>query len=55
MLDHFGLHEEARQVEAAIEQTTAAGHLTRDVGGDASTDDVTDAIIEALTRTLAAV
>jgi glycerate kinase len=33
MLDHFGLHEEARLVEAAIEQTTAAGHLTRDVGG----------------------
>src|SRR6478752_1144365 len=55
MLDHFGLHAEARAVEAAIEQTTAAGHLTRDVGGDATTDDVTDAIIEALTRTLAAV
>lgn len=55
MLDHFGLHEEARLVEAAIEQTTAGGHLTRDVGGEANTDDVTDAIIKALTHTLAAV
>jgi tartrate dehydrogenase/decarboxylase/D-malate dehydrogenase len=55
MLDHFGLHAEARQVEAAIEQTTAAGYLTRDVGGEATTDRVTDAIIRALTRTLAAV
>jgi tartrate dehydrogenase/decarboxylase/D-malate dehydrogenase len=55
MLDHFGLHDEARQVEAAIEQTTAAGFLTRDVGGRATTDDVTEAIIEALTNTLAAV
>ena len=36
-------------VEAAIEQTTGAGHLTRDVGGDATTDDVTEAIIKALT------
>ncbi|MBP1136338.1 tartrate dehydrogenase/decarboxylase/D-malate dehydrogenase [Arthrobacter sp. PvP023] len=55
MLDHFGLHEEARLVEAAIEQATGAGHLTRDVGGEATTDDVTEAIINALTRTLAAV
>ncbi|WP_343915128.1 tartrate dehydrogenase, partial [Arthrobacter pascens] len=43
MLDHFGLHEEARRVEAAIEQTTGAGHLTRDVGGDSTTEDVTEA------------
>src|SRR6476469_2593719 len=55
MLDHFGLHEEARRVEAAIEEATGAGHLTRDVGGDATTADVTAAIIEALARTLAAV
>lgn len=55
MLDHFGLHEEARLVEAAIEQTTAAGFLTRDVGGEATTDDVTEAIIKALSHTLAAV
>lgn len=55
MLDHFGLHDEARRVEAAIEQTTGAGHLTRDVGGEATTEDVTEAIIKALTLSLAAV
>ena len=52
MLDHFGLHAQARAVEAAIEATTAAGHLTRDVGGTADTDEVTDAIIEALSKAL---
>ena len=50
MLDHFGLSSEARRVEAAIESVTASGRLTRDVGGTASTDEVTDAIIEALSR-----
>jgi tartrate dehydrogenase/decarboxylase/D-malate dehydrogenase len=52
MLDHFGLHEEARQVEAAIEKTTGAGYLTRDLGGTANTQDVTEAIITALTSAL---
>ncbi|MCW4465072.1 tartrate dehydrogenase [Glutamicibacter sp. MNS18] len=55
MLEHFGLHAEARAVEAAIEQATASGALTRDVGGTASTGDVTDAVVTALTRTLAAI
>ena len=48
MLDYLGLHEDARRVESAIEVTTAAGRLTRDVGGTAGTAEVTDAIIEAL-------
>ena len=48
MLDHFGLHAEARRIEAAIEATTGAGHLTRDIGGTANTDEITNAIIEAL-------
>jgi len=52
MLDHFGLHNEARAVEAAIEATTTAGHLTRDIGGTANTDEVTDAVINALSRSL---
>jgi tartrate dehydrogenase/decarboxylase / D-malate dehydrogenase len=52
MLDHFGLHAQARAVEAAIEATTAAGHLTRDVGGTADTDEVTNAVIEALSKAL---
>lgn len=48
MLDHLGLPDQARRLEAAIEATTAGGHLTRDIGGTSSTDDVTRAIIEAL-------
>ncbi|VXB61426.1 tartrate dehydrogenase [Citricoccus sp. K5] len=53
MLDHFGLQAEARQVEAAIEAATAAGRLPRDLGGQSSTDEVTEAIIESLSMTLA--
>jgi tartrate dehydrogenase/decarboxylase / D-malate dehydrogenase len=48
MLDHLGLPAEAHRIEAAIEATTAAGHLTRDIGGDSDTNDVTDAIIASL-------
>lgn len=55
MLDHFGLHAEARRVEGAIERTTAAGHLTRDIGGTADTETVTAAVVEAVAPTLATV
>lgn len=48
MLDQFGLSDQARRLEAAIEATTGVGHLTRDIGGTSSTDEVTQAIIEAL-------
>ena len=50
MLDHFGLHAEARRVEAAIETATGSGVLTRDIGGTSNTDEVTDAIIAALSK-----
>ena len=52
MLDHFGLHAEARRVEAAIETATGSGVLTRDIGGTSNTDKVTDAIIAALSKAL---
>ncbi|MFE7631520.1 tartrate dehydrogenase [Kocuria sp. NPDC057446] len=52
MLEHFGLHDEARRLEAEIEATTAAGHLTRDIGGTAGTSEVTEAIVEALATSL---
>jgi tartrate dehydrogenase/decarboxylase/D-malate dehydrogenase len=55
MLDHFGLPEEARRVEAAIESATGSGHLTRDVGGRATTAEVTEAIVSSLSVSLAAV
>ena len=48
MLDHLGLSEQATRLRAAIEATTAAGILTRDVGGTARTEDVTKALIDAL-------
>ena len=48
MLDHLGLPEQAALLHAAIEATTAAGILTRDLGGTATTEDVTKALIAAL-------
>jgi len=48
MLEHLGLPDEAKRVQRAIEATCADGILTRDVGGTASTDDVTAAIIDNL-------
>ncbi|MCX5358337.1 tartrate dehydrogenase [Streptomyces sp. NBC_00124] len=48
MLEHFGLPDQAARLQKAIEATTGAGILTRDVGGTASTEDVTKALIDAL-------
>lgn len=48
MLDHLGLPDEARKLEAAIEAVAASGIRTRDVGGAAGTQEVTDAVIAAL-------
>lgn len=48
MLEHFGLIEEAARLHKAIDATTSAGVLTRDVGGTASTDEVVAAIIDNL-------
>ena len=48
MLDHLGLPEQAARLHTAIEATTAAGILTRDLGGTASTEDVTKALIDTL-------
>src|SRR3954463_4847638 len=52
MLDHFGLHAETRRVEAAIETASGSGVRTRDIGGTSNTDEVTDAIIAALSKAL---
>jgi tartrate dehydrogenase/decarboxylase / D-malate dehydrogenase len=50
MLEHFGLHDEAKAVQRAIEDTTGNGIRTRDVGGTATTAEVTAAIIDNLTN-----
>ena len=48
MLEYLGLPGQATRLRTAIEATTAAGILTRDVGGTASTEDVTKALIDRL-------
>ena len=46
--DSFGRYEDADRIERAVEQTLAAGILTRDIGGQASTKEMTEAIITRL-------
>ena len=48
MLEHLGLGDEAKDLQRAVEQVTARGVRTRDVGGTATTDEVTGATIAAL-------
>jgi isocitrate dehydrogenase (NAD+) len=49
MLDHLGDHEAARRIERALRTVYREGrHLTRDVGGTATTEQFTDAVIAAL-------
>lgn len=49
LLRHVNEQDAARRVEQAVETVVADGrHLTPDLGGDASTDEMTDAIIEAI-------
>jgi tartrate dehydrogenase/decarboxylase/D-malate dehydrogenase len=51
MLEHFGLTADARRLEDAIAAATASGVLTRDVGGTATTAEMTAAVIAELSRT----
>ena len=46
--DSFGRFEDAERIEHAVEASLAAGILTRDIGGQASTREITEAIIERL-------
>ena len=49
MLDHLGETAAAARLMAAIERVTAAGEvMPRDLGGEATTRQVTDAVIEAI-------
>ena len=51
MFDYsFGRPDQARRIEAAVVAALDAGHRTPDVGGTATTDDVTDAVIAELRR-----
>jgi isocitrate dehydrogenase (NAD+) len=49
MLDHLGERPAARRIEAALEHVYREGkHATRDLGGRATTQEFTDAVIAAL-------
>jgi len=49
MLDHLNEHPAARRIEAALEKVYREGkHVTRDLGGRATTQEFTDAVISAL-------
>ncbi|MEL7092148.1 MAG: tartrate dehydrogenase [Pseudomonadota bacterium] len=48
MLDHLGEADAATRLMRAVEQVCASGTLTPDVGGTATTQDVTDAVCEAI-------
>ncbi|MFS9371114.1 3-isopropylmalate dehydrogenase [Streptococcus infantis] len=46
--ESFGRYEDAERIEHAVEASLAAGILTRDIGGQASTREMTEAIIARL-------
>jgi tartrate dehydrogenase/decarboxylase/D-malate dehydrogenase len=48
MLDHLGESEASARLMRAVEQVTGAGILTPDVGGKATTREVTDAVVQAI-------
>ncbi len=49
MLEHIGELSAAERLAAAIDKVIGEGkHTTRDLGGSASTDEITDAVIRAL-------
>ena len=50
MLEHLGEDAAADRLMKAIEETCAAGIMTPDVGGSANTQEVTDAVVEAIRR-----
>jgi 3-isopropylmalate dehydrogenase len=48
LLDHLGYDEAGDQVRAAVESVLDSGPLTPDLGGDATTEEVTAAIVDEL-------
>ena len=48
MLDHLGEADASARLMRAVEKVTGTGIMTPDVGGTATTKDVTDAVVEAI-------
>jgi tartrate dehydrogenase/decarboxylase/D-malate dehydrogenase len=53
MLDHLGLGAAAAEIDAAVDTVLTVGPRSRDLGGTASTDEVADAVLDALTGSAA--
>ena len=47
MLSHLGEHETAARIDGAVDQVSQDGPRTRDLGGEATTQEFTDAVIDA--------
>ncbi len=50
MLDHLGLRDAAARIDAAIDAVLVAGPVTADLGGKATTEEFTDAVIAAYSQ-----
>ncbi|MBV0922702.1 isocitrate/isopropylmalate dehydrogenase family protein [Halomicroarcula limicola] len=48
LLEHLGYDEEGERVRTAVESVLESGPRTPDLGGDAGTTDVTDAVVDEL-------
>jgi tartrate dehydrogenase/decarboxylase/D-malate dehydrogenase len=48
MLRHLGYSSEADRIQRAIDLTTSSGLLPRDLGGEATTEQITSAIVQNL-------
>lgn len=48
MLEHLGLRDEAQRLMVAVEQVCQQGIMTPDVGGTATTAEVTAAVVAAI-------
>lgn len=48
MLEHLGEKEAAARLMRAVERLTASGLLTPDLGGKATTKEVTEAVCDAI-------
>ncbi len=50
MLEHLGERKAGEHLMRAIEEVTASGLHTPDLGGTATTRQVTDAVLEVISR-----
>jgi len=48
MLEFMGYVEPAAKIYDAVDSAIRAGHVTPDLGGKMSTDEVTDVVLKAL-------